>query len=74
MIYAHVPRPTPKTNADRVRAMSDEELARWLMKSNDCDVHIPFCQCKEECWDNIPDIPAENCLACMVAWLQEEAE
>ena len=27
MIYAHVPKPTPKTNADRIRSMSDEELA-----------------------------------------------
>lgn len=30
MIYAHVPKPTPKTNADRIRAMSDEELAEFL--------------------------------------------
>lgn len=30
MIYAHVPRPTPKTNADRIRAMSDEELAKII--------------------------------------------
>lgn len=30
MIYAHVPRPTPQTNADRIRAMSDEELADFI--------------------------------------------
>ena len=30
MIYAHVPRPTPQTNADRIRAMSDEELAEYF--------------------------------------------
>ena len=30
MIYAHVPRPTTQTNADRIRAMSDDELAHEL--------------------------------------------
>lgn len=25
-------RPKPKTNADRIRAMSDEELAAWIAK------------------------------------------
>ena len=33
MIYAYVPRPTPQTNADRIRAMSDEELANWLTRT-----------------------------------------
>ena len=30
MIYAHVPRPTPKTNADRIRAWNDHELAETI--------------------------------------------
>ena len=64
----------PQTNADRIRAMSDEELAKFLKEFNDCEQHIPFCQNREECWDNIPDIPEENCLTCLVAWLQKEAE
>jgi hypothetical protein len=32
MIYAHVPRPTQQTNADRIRAMSDNELAKELAR------------------------------------------
>ena len=34
MIYAYVPKPTPKTNADRIRAMSDEELAHFMAERN----------------------------------------
>ena len=34
MIYAHVHKPTPKTNADRIRAMSDEELAHFMAERN----------------------------------------
>lgn len=64
----------PKTNADRFRAMSDEELAEYLMRAHDCELHIPFCQNKEECWDDMLDIPPENCLACMLEWLRKEAE
>ena len=30
MIYAHVPRSTPKTNADRIRAWNDHELAETI--------------------------------------------
>lgn len=30
MIYAYVPMPTPQTNADRFRAMSDEEQQKWV--------------------------------------------
>lgn len=43
MIYAHVPRPTPQTNADRIRAMSDEELAKWL-----CSISTAEC-CERSC-------------------------
>ena len=26
----YMPKPKPQTNADRIRAMSDEELAKWM--------------------------------------------
>lgn len=32
MIYAHVPRPTPQTNADRFRSMSDEEQQKCVRR------------------------------------------
>lgn len=28
----YMPRQKPQTNADRIRAMSDEELARWVVE------------------------------------------
>ena len=46
------------TNADRIRAMSDEELAGWLSGefSKDCDVCPDF-------------IYAGNCPSCSKKWL-----
>ena len=72
MIYAHVPRPTPQTNADRIRAMSDEELANWVAKTQIANVaealkiaHIP--------WEQHPDLQeltAKDCLE----WLKQPSE
>ncbi len=42
MIYAHVPKPTPQTNADRIRAMSDDMLAELL---------YGFCWNGEHCYE-----------------------
>ncbi len=54
----------PMTNADRIRAMSDEELVSILMGVPDypCDVKIPAGECDERC---------ENCI---MDWLQQPAE
>lgn len=40
----------PKTNADRIRQMTDEELAEWLDLHGECNqcVYHPT-QCKTEC-------------------------
>ena len=43
-------KPKPKTNADRIRAMTDEELAKFLVsvenrrRGNDCGAvwHLPY--------------------------------
>ena len=62
--------PMKKTRADRIRAMSDEELAAALYHF--CDV--PFCrnlmECKEMLDQDI-DIPDEKCIGCALRWLQE---
>ena len=58
------------TNADRIRAMTDEELAEWLETirmycANDlCGMGCPF---EEICYSKA-DAPTE-----MLAWLKEEA-
>ena len=49
----------PMTNADRVRAMSDDDLAYWIM----CPYDSPFCDGTEH-----------NCIACTKEWLQQPAE
>lgn len=50
-----------KTNADRIRAMSDEALAGWLSI---------YCRGKTP-----PYEPCRNsCEACWLDWLREEAE
>lgn len=53
----------PQTNADRIRAMTDEELAEWLASFVHCDcpvVHYRGCG-SEEC-----DVP-------WLDWLKQEA-
>lgn len=52
----------PLTNADRIRNMTDEELAK-LMSGGDhiCD-RIPECVCKET-----------KCFDCCLAWLRTPA-
>ena len=44
MIYAYVPKPTPQTNADRIRAMSDEELVDFLGEYRFCDICDEGCE------------------------------
>ena len=55
-----------KTNADRIRAMSDEELAKTLIDGFCC--HL--CKYKDT---NRWDCP-EECEKCCVEWLKQPAE
>lgn len=56
-------KPKPITNADRIRAMSDEELAEWLAEVND--------------FGGCPNRGAVNCQSecrqCWLDWLRQEA-
>lgn len=64
----------PRTNADLIREMSDEDLAKLLF-----EVGLPsgFCKGSPECIallgteDGIPD---EMCLQCALKWLHQPAE
>jgi hypothetical protein len=68
--------PSKATNADKIRAMSDEELAAMLYSFE--DLNMPdYCQRKKECDDMLDadiDIPAENCKRCLVEYLRQPAK
>ena len=58
------------TRADRIRAMSDEELARYAYQVGD----TPFCRNLKECEEMLDkdiEIPDEKCIACALRWMQE---
>lgn len=52
----------PMTNADRIRALSDEELAKFLDDCNSQGCVCPTRNCKE------------SCKLCIEEWLQQPAE
>lgn len=66
MIYAHVPRQTPRTNADRIRAMTDEELIEFIDKK--LDACIDRGPPKEDCYT------VGGCTRCISEWLQQMAK
>ena len=55
----------PKTNADRIRAMSDEELAEYFGRAGFCNTVIPRHYCLNQ------KICSRECL---VRWIQQPAE
>ena len=56
-----------KTNADRIRAMSDEELADYLYR----DMIGFVCEMKRERNESCSEY---GCKDCMMEWLQQPAE
>ena len=62
MAYQYTHRPVA-TNADRIRAMSDEELAMFIERS-DCPPHGNW----------ICDYENRDCIHCWLAWLQSPAD
>lgn len=61
----------PKTNADRIRAMSDEELAVFLA---DEIGHGDCCDCRLECATYEGDKFEDSCHNSYYRWLQQPAE
>lgn len=59
--YAHTEK--PQTNADRIRSMTDEELAELLFGS--CIEHMGVEECSH---------PEEACKSCVLDWLKAESE
>ena len=63
----------PITNADRVRSMSDEELAEFLLKVNTAYAE-PCMTGESDCkWEDYPTHD-KGCKNCFLEWLQSEAE
>ncbi len=67
----------PLTNADHIRAMTDEELAAWLyeLDGRDLQTVMPFCPCTcGEVGLETEDITVEMCIACLARKLQQPYE
>ena len=66
------------TNADRIRAMSDEELAAIMIQMTDLELQIPFCKnlpaCQEMLENPDKDIPVPKCVDCLLDWLRQPVE
>lgn len=56
----------PQTNADRIRSMTDEELAEFLPIASNF-----ICQPTEEC---IRNTITKHCGECAMKWLRAESE
>lgn len=66
---------TRQTNADRIRNMTDEELAAFCMALRFGDDTVSFCQNNKECTDLLrrgKRIPRDMCVQCMHNWLMKE--
>ena len=55
----------PQTNADRIRAMTDEELASFIDHISGCPPKREDCDCIES---------EDDCEACWLDWLRQEAK
>ena len=54
-----------RSNADRIRAMTDEELAKWFLVIQDDNCCMP----------DLDDCPiGKDCIDCWLDWLKQEVE
>lgn len=75
--YSLKDRENAKTNADRIRAMSDEELARNINRLEEGERIIRYCRELPECNADLEAdtlIPQERCEQCVLHWLRQPAE
>lgn len=66
-VVGYVP-PLKKTNADRIRAMTDEELAEWMALNTDCY----YCRAKDD--GRCASLATTPCGDVWLDWLKQEAE
>lgn len=61
------------TNAEKLRVMSDEELAHALLKLDGFDTFcVNFAECVEKMNHGV-DVPQSQCEECMLRWLRRES-
>ena len=56
------------SNADRIRAMTDEEMAEWITELTDCAVY-PYTRKDDPCISI-----GQTCAASWLCWLKQEAQ
>ena len=64
----------PMTNSDRVRAMSDEKLAKAINLLAEGESVIQYCRNLPECDEDLERdtvIPLDRCEKCALHWLQQ---
>lgn len=62
----------PVTNADRIRAMTDEELAKTMHSTGDCPPReCPYAYA--DLSENGGNITDKQCVECWLDWLKQEA-
>lgn len=65
------------TNADRIRSMSDEELAENLYWFCDLEERIGYCKNMPECeklLETEDGVPEKKCIGCLLEWLKQPAK
>lgn len=65
------------TRADKIRSMTDGEMARWLYPLVVGTEAVPFCPGSEKCGELLDKDcgpPDEWCIACLAAYLGRPAE
>lgn len=69
--------PEIKTNYDRIKAMTIDDVAEAIYRNDDFDVTVPYCKCMGECADIVETlnqtVPKEMCIKCVKTWLESEA-
>ena len=63
-----------KTNGDKIRRMSNLQLAIFMMDiaATELDEKIHFCQNKAECKADPEGVDQQKCIGCVVRWLEEQ--
>ena len=62
------------TNADRIRAMSDEELQKFLLEFEAGDIDYAKTFCDMCCKDAALEQKSVDCDGCLLWWLKHGAE
>ena len=67
----YIPKENLRTNADRMRAMRDEELVAWSHKQIGCG--FDFFPCGVVCGGNCESYSKETCDSKILKWLRQPA-